>query len=174
MPCRHHCLLTALAIAVLSSGLADARMRALIGGQLFSAPSNRGDYTGAVFLVSGRSRHGAEPGTTRALSLACGPIAPGDALPKTVPCVSSTFATIDTASSNVQAMWSDDVGAGTLQATVTSFVKLRARFPRWRIRGTFSGTLGPFENASSPIEITEGRFGGIVLHSLVGGGALTR
>jgi hypothetical protein len=72
----------------------------------------------------------------------------------------------DTASQAVRSQWLDD--DGTLHATVTSFVKLRSRYPKWRIRGSFSGTLVPFENAPAPLEITDGRFGAVL--QSVGGG----
>jgi hypothetical protein len=161
----HRGLLVGLTMLVASAGIADAGMRALVGGKRFTTGVKRGSYTGP-FFVTGRSRQGAEPGTTRELHLACGPVAEQDTLPKTVTCVSSYYGVSDTASQASLSEWLDD--DGTLHATVTSFVKLRSRYPKWRIRGSFSGTLAPFENAPAPLEITDGRFGAVL--QSVGGG----
>jgi len=155
MPRRPIWLLTGLVLAVSSNNLAHAGLRAVVDGERFVSAVKRGTYTGAFFL-EGTAPSRAQPNTRRRLRLACGPVSVDDTLPKTVPCVSSGFALEDTATSAPQQMWLDDVG--TLQATVTSFVRVAARNPRWRIRGTFSGTLAPFENAASGIDVTSGHF----------------
>jgi hypothetical protein len=158
-------LLPVLVLALWSNGLAHAGLRAVVDGQRFVTAVKRGDYTGPFFLT-GTARSRTQPDTRRTLLLTCGNVSVDDVFPKTVPCTNSAFGLENAVTSALEQLWLGD--GGTLEATVTSFVRVHARDLRWRIRGTFSGTLAPFENASSPIGITSGHFTA-VLHSAGGG-----
>jgi hypothetical protein len=154
-------LRSALGIAcviVASAMPAHARIHAIIGGRRFFAATGRHatEHQSNFFDIAVKSRHGVRGGSRAYFELFCSGISPGDTLPKVLDCRSTTFTITDARDGDtIQTQWG---GFGTtgVQATVT-FLRV-TRNNRWHIRGTFAGTLRPSINASSPLDIVNGRF----------------